>query len=864
MKTLLIILLLLLAIDGANCQSNDTRQFNSVYKDEYLNRISFPIGGIGAGMICLDGNGAFSHVSLRNKPDLSNTPFMFAAISVKGINNGAKILEGPVQSWKIFRDLDVSNNINLFGCPRFEKASFSDRFPFGTVSLSDLTIPMEISITGWSPFVPTDADNSSLPAGCLEYTFKNTSGKDLEAVFSFNSENFMRIKASNERGSNYVGKDSIMQMDKGFILEQPCLPGKPYYKGEFAFFTDEPGAVIDYCWFRGSRFGQFDSKTVLWKNIETCNSPSNPVSKGASGASLYVPFKLKPNELKTINVHICWYVPHTDIRIGWDPESEKSDKKPGVVINAQGSSGCSPDATSDYYEPWYSGKFADIKEVAKYWRENYKDLKTKSELFSNTFYSSDLPPEVLEAIAANLTILKSPTVLRQKDGKLWGWEGCHLQSGSWPGSCTHVWNYAQAIPHLFPKLERSLRETEFIISQNQEGHQNFRASLPIREPNHSGYAASDGQLGGIMKLYRDWRISGDNEWLKKLWPQVKLSMDYCINQWDPRHTGTVEEPHHNTYDIEFWGADAMCTSFYIGALTAYIKMSDEMGDDSRKYKDILSKGKKAMESELFNGEYFIQKVKWEGLSAPSPVEIAKKDNGTIYSKEALNVIEKEGPNYQYGSGCLSDGVLGGWIAKMCGLGDILDQAKIKSHLAAVYKYDLKFNLSNEAYSQRAGFAYGKEGGLLLCSWPKGGQPKLPMIYSNLVWTGIEYQVASHLMLMGEVENGLQIVQEARKRYDGRTRNPFDENEAGHWYARAMSSYGLIQGLTGIQYDAVDKTLYIDSKIGDNFKCFICTETGFGLAGLKKGKPFIEVKYGHIDVTSAKVSGNPSPIEIINK
>ena len=256
-------------------------KFNSTYSGEYLNRVAFPIGGIGAGMLCIEGNGSFSHVSVRNTPDIFNAPFMFAAISVKGVKNGAKILEGPVQSWKIFGDPWTGNGSKLFGCPRFEKASFSDRFPFGTVHLEDSQIPVEVNLTGWSPFIPTDADNSSLPVGGLEYTFKNNSDKELECVFSFNSENFMRIEAPSVWGGNYVGKDSIMQMDKGFILEQSCFPDKPYYKGEFAIFTDEPGAIVDYCWFRG---GWFDSKTVLWKNIETCNTPSNPVSAGETGA----------------------------------------------------------------------------------------------------------------------------------------------------------------------------------------------------------------------------------------------------------------------------------------------------------------------------------------------------------------------------------------------------------------------------------------------------------------------------------------------------------------------------------------------------------------------------------------------------
>src|SRR6202000_3030938 len=199
-------------------------------------------------------------------------------------------------------------------------------------------------------------------------------------------------------------------------------------------------------------------------------------------------------------------------------------------------------------------------------------LRKNSMLFRNAFFSSTLPPEVVEAVAANLSILKSPTLLRQYDGRLWAWEGCEDDEGSCPGSCTHVWNYAQALPHLFPSLERSLRETEFSVDQNEEGHQTFRANMPISPVKHDFHAAADGQLGGIMKVYRDWRIGGDEAWLTAICPQVKKSMDYCIKTWDPRGKGVVEEPHHNTYDIEFWGADGMCTSFYLGALKPTTEM----------------------------------------------------------------------------------------------------------------------------------------------------------------------------------------------------------------------------------------------------------------------------------------------------
>lgn len=353
-----------------------------------------------------------------------------------------------------------------------------------------------------------------------------------------------------------------------------------------------------------------------------------------------------------------------------------------------------------------------------------------------------------------------------------------------------------------------------------------------------------------MKMYRDWRISGNTNWIIGLYPYVKKSIDYCINKWDPKHKGYLEEPHHNTYDIEFWGPDGMCTSFYLGALTAFIEISKELNQPFDFYVMLLEKGKEFMENNLYDGEYFIQKIVWEGLSAPNPVEV--QSYGGIYSDEAIALLKKEGPKYQYGTGCLSDGILGMWMASVCGLKEVIDTAKVTSHLNAVHGYNLKTTLQDHYNPQRPTYACGEEGGLLLCSWPKEGALSLPFVYSNEVWTGIEYQVASHLMLKGEVQKGLEIVRTCRKRYDGTVRNPFNEYECGHWYARAMASYGLLQGLTGVRYDAIDKILYIDSKIGD-FTSFISTESGFGTVSLTNGKAALNVMYGAIDVKNIHIS-----------
>lgn len=806
------------------------RRFNESYNGKYNNRIAFPVGGIGAGMFCLEGTGAISHMSVHHNPEMFYEPAMFAAISIKGIPNGAKVLEGSVPNWKKFGQRDAGlggTGGATWGLPRFNEATFNARFPFADIRLRDNTLPLQVDIKGWSPFTPGDEDHASMPFGGLEYQFTNTGAKPEAYIFSYHARNFMR---QGDKGN------AVTAMPQGFVLSQEALPDAPEKKGQFAIFTTEPSTIVDHCWFRGA---WFDPLTMAWNTVKAGETRSTePVEKDAPGGSLYVPFNLQPGEKKVIRLMMTWYVPDSKLHIGDSPGG-------GVP------------ATGKYYKPWYSSRFKDVSEAAAYWSGHYDELQRKTSLFTNTFYKSTLPPEVLEAVAANLTILKSATVMRQYDGRFWCWEGSGDSWGSCHGTCTHVWNYAQAVPHLFPALERSLRHTEFHENQNTEGHQGFRANIPISPLVHNFHSAADGQLGGIMKMYRDWRISGDNDWLKQMFPLVKVSMDYCIRTWDPKRKGIVEEPHHNTYDIEFWGPTGMCTSFYLGALTAFMEMGTSLGEDISAYKTLYASGKQYLETALYNGEYFIQQIKWTGLQAPDPVKA--QSFSTQYSPEALALLKKEGPKYQYGAGCLSDGVLGSWIARVCGLPEPVDPAKTKSHLLAVHKYNLKKDLQQHENPQRSTYALGHEGGLLLCSWPKGGMLSLPFVYSNEVWTGIEYQVASHLMFQGEVEKGLDIVRTCRQRYDGTVRNPFNEYECGHWYARAMSSYGLLQGLTGVRYDAVDKTIHIDSKIGD-FSSFLATDKGFGTISWKKGIPSLAVAYGTIPAIHAVVAGKTIPLQ----
>ncbi len=814
------------------------RAFNSIYHGDYVNQVAFPMGGIGAGMICLEGTGALSKFSLRNRPDLVSEPKIFSALSIKGARPIARVLEGPVPTWKLRPFLPGAEGTYpgaCWGLPRFRQATFETRFPFGTVRLEEADVPLEVELTGWSPFSPGDADNSSLPVAGLEYRFHNRTSGSVEAVFSFHSQNF--LAAYGDSFGKRKPSARIRSTANGFLLWGPGAEDQPWDDASLAVWVDDPKAKTNLAWMRG-----VDSLQMVWRDVESgaCYSRAALEDGSSPGASLFVPFSVAPEEVKTVSVRIAWYAPKSNL---FKPADLPTDSN---VVSCTAVS-CTPVAGT--YQPWYAGRFSSVENLMDYWQGNYQTLRQASEKFSRALYDTTLAPEVMEAVAANLSILKSPTVLRQKDGRLWGWEGSRETQGTCYGSSTHVWNYSQAVAHLFPELERSLRETEFGPTQNHEGHQFCRAALPIRplEEEHALPDAADGQLGGIIKFYRDWRISGDTAWLRHWWPKIRASLDYCIRTWDPEQRGVIEEPHINTYDIEFWGADSMCTSLYIGALRAAALMGQSLGDNIEPYTTLLNKSTHQLEEQLFNGEYFFQKTQWQNLRAQYP----REDDDSPTYPEFLEMAAKEGPPYQYGQGCLSDGAFGAWLCFVCGVGEVFDSHKVESHLLAVHRHNLKKDLVGNANTRRPYYACGDESGLLLCTWPRGGRPILAMIYADEVWTGVEYQVASHLIALGKTDEGLEIVRACRRRYDGRVRNPFDEVEAGHWYARAMSSYALLQAHSGARFDAVESILYLAPAIKGDFRCFLSTATGFGTVGVKNGKPFVEVISGRIPYREIK-------------
>jgi len=771
-----------------------------VYKGRQLDEIAFPIGGIGTGMISLGGWGQLKEFEIFNKPNKGlflNYAF-FTLYAKQGDEDPVtRVVQGPVGGTYTAWGSGVTR-MDGSGLPHFRKCEFVGEFPFARLEFHDPKMPLNVSMEAFNPFIPLNDKDSSIPVAIFLFHLSNPTSETVNATLFANLENKV--------GHPEVGKGVIEFKDgentSGLMMTtKKHAPDSPRF-GSMALTTPWKDLNVQTCWLRS---GWFDTLHKFWdeaslhgeltENRETVEAGDNATDVGSIGLKV----KLEPGECVTLPVMITWYMPNFEKYWG-----EKST-----------------------WKNYYATVFSDAFDVAEYVGENLCKLESETRLFKDSLFGSTLPEPVLDAVSSQISILKTTTSVRLEDGTFYGWEGCSPGSGCCEGTCTHVWNYAQAMPYLFPTLERSIRSADYAFNITPEGHMTFRMPLPLGTLANAGFhAAGDGQLGGIMKVYREWLISGDDEWLKSVWDKVKMSLEYAWKKWDPNKDGVMEGVQHNTYDIEFHGPNTMMGSFYLGALRAAEEMARYLGETEKadEYRKIFESGRKWMDENLFNGEWYRQDT--------------RPEHGTI-----------EELKYQYGDGCLSDQMIGQWYARMLALGDLLNSEKVKQTMASIFKYNWKCDMSEHANPQRI-YALNDEAGLLLCTWPRGGRPTFPFPYSDEVWCGIEYQVAAHLVYEGLVAEGLSVVKGVRDRHEGSRRNPWNEFECGNYYSRSMASYSLILALAGFHYSAPNKSISFAPVINqDDFACFFSVGSGWGMyrqkvAGCAKSA-MIEVRMGSL-------------------
>lgn len=801
----------------------------TTYRGAQLDRIAFPLGGIGAGTVCLTGTGALDSWSIRNRPDVFARLPMVAMLCLEG--HPDRVLEGPVPHWRIhhpwgtgFKGSGVGGEDLGHGLRRCQGAAFTARFPFAEVEFEQAGWPVSARLVAWSPFIPSAADDSSLPVAVLEYTLTNRTTAAVRGSLNLLARNLLHPHDQD---------CTVEPRPNGFILRHQ--PGERPWDRVAVRVASPQASWVDTAWARGS---WCTLRMIPNEGLRARSGRATIRADGRSqGATLGSAIDLAPGASATIRILIAWHAPDSDQRCGHDPapcrDAEARFRRGG-------------------HKPWYAGRYGDVDAVVEDVLPRLDALRRRSAAFADALHATTLPGPILDAVTANLGILRSPTVLRQTDGRLWAWEGCHDTQGSCHGSCTHVWNYAQALPHLFPSLERTLRETEFLVSQDAAGHQNFRSALPIRPGDHDFHAALDGQLGGLMKLHRDWRISGDAGWLRRLWPAARASFSYCVAAWDPDRDGVMDRPRHNTFDIEFSGSDPLSQGFYAGACAAMAAMADALGEDAAPYREAGSRAAAGL-SACWNGSWLVQRSPDPATWRPQ----AHQPEFPMRHDPVLGpVIAAEGPLYQVGGGVLTDATTGVWIADACGLGTACDQRQIRAHVEAVHRHNFRASLLDHENAQRGDYAFGDEGGLLIASWPHGGRPTVPMPYCDEVWTGQEYAVASQLLRLGHGDAAVQLVAAARARYDGRRRNPFDEQECGHWYARALASYDLLRAATGVRYDAVDGTLHVAPAFSGDFTVFLAWDGGFGTVSVRGGR--VEIQPAEGSLAPRRVDHVPSP------
>jgi uncharacterized protein (DUF608 family) len=475
-------------------------------------------------------------------------------------------------------------------------------------------------------------------------------------------------------------------------------------------------------------------------------------------------------------------------------------------------------------------------------------LENKTIAFVEAFCSSDLPAEVKEAALFNLSTLRSQTCFRLSDGNFYAWEGCNDNSGCCFGSCTHVWNYETATAFLYGDLAKIMRRIEFGIATHPSGLMSFRVKLPTDRIPEFSKVAADGQMGCIIKLYREWQLSGDDTFLRELYPKAVSALSYAWKKggWDGNQDGVMEGVQHNTMDVEYYGPNPQMTVWYLGALRAMEEMALYMKDRemAAKCRKLFLNGSRWTDENLFNGEYYIHKI-----IVPDKEDIPEEQLVGMGSADYGN------PDYQLGEGCLVDQLVGQYLAHVCGLGYLLKKENVAKTLESIMKYNYKSDLSDHFNCFRS-YALGDEAALLMASYPKS-RPVNPFPYFTEVMTGFEYTAAIGMLYEGQTDDGLKCIVNIRNRYDGRKRSPFDEAECGHHYGRAMASWSAVTALSGFLYSGVTKEMKFGNITGIYFwsdgYAYGTADISAGEAGAKRSVQ-ITVLNGRSEISKMTIEG----------
>ena len=783
-----------------------------IYRGNKLKQLNFPLGGIGTGSIGLTGNGLLLDWEIFNRPNKgsinSYSHFAIRAEYPDG-TSVTKVLQGDtcedlIGRYHTTRFTGIGfgpHKDTMAGYSHFKKVTFDGKFPIAKLTFEDEHFPAKVIMTAFNPFIPLDADNSSIPAAFFDIRVRSLAdGVKFSLVFSVTNPFDVTVNRKVENGRytavqmihNGVGKDD------------------PQY-GDLTIGVDGKDAFYQEYWYRGK---WQDKVTTFWRDFSEnkfenrrydTDGKQDTCSVGASAV-------IDSGKSQNFRFVLSWNVPNNYNY--WHHCTDENGRH-------------------KTWKNYYATLFADSAASCFYSLDNWNSLYRKTERFTNSLHSTTLDKAVIDAASSTLSVLKSPTVLRLEDGTFYGWEGVHFDTGSCEGTCTHVWSYAYALCFLFPELERSLRDTEFTYDTEENGRVHFRTALPLGRERIDQPPCADGQMSTVIKIYRDWKLTGNTDWLKANWENVKNILEYAWSdrnrwEWDKDKDGVMEGRLHHTLDMELFGPSSWLQGLYLAALKAAAEMADFFGetDKCKEYTELFEKGRAWTNEHLFNGKYFFQKVDLKDRSRidhfnqtdfaneedlVDHVGIANFGCDDYWNEETQEM------KYQIGEGSEIDQMLGQWHANICGLGEIFDREKCHTALKSMMENNFKPSMREFTNMWRV-FALNDEAGAIICDYPEGAEkPIIPIPYCEECMTGFEYSFAGLLISEGFIDDGLKVVRAIRDRYDGEKRNPWNEMECGSNYARAMASFALLPIFSGFTFDMPHKHIGFAPLLDGDFK-----------------------------------------------
>ena len=791
--------------------SVDAPSKRKVYSGDALRDIYMPLGGIGGGHVSISGDGAVRQWCIFNRVNEGCVvPHSFFAIWAKANH------KAPVA--RLLQQTSVEN------LPAIEKVEFVGEYPIAELRFIDRQLPVQVKLRAFSPHIPMNAKDSAIPAAVFEFTVTNTGNEDVQISLLSTLQNavgYDGVSAIHGIWNKDYGGNANLPISgsnfRGVLLHNPSLKPDARQFGTMASIALKRNTVVTPQW---------DDLLALWREFSAFGDVSRIGKTGSSSkgrtwnSAVTVPVTLAPGRSVTVPFVWAWHFPNNFV--WWD--NREGQPKIGRM---------------------YSNWFTDAGKAAEYLAANYNRLLNDTERYRRTFYKTTLPYWMLDRISAQNSTLVSTTAMWLEDGTFAAFEG----SGCCPMNCTHVWNYEQQMAHLFPELERNMRRTDYEIQQDPNGAIRHRTRLPLTLPRETGPFV-DGHLGCILKAYREYRLCADRSWLDKMWPQIKLAMEFVLNEWDPNKDGVLVCEQWNTYDAAMYGPNTFIGTLYLGALRASEEMAKAVGDAAfaEKCRLIYETGAKRLDSVLWNGEY------WRQIETkPSEADVGE-------NKWLLEDWPNENPasnvNRPYGKGCHSDQLLGQWWASLLDLGYLLPKERVNKALDSIMKYNWVQNFGEVRQWPRA-FAGENDPGLYICTWPHGGKPENETLYSFEVWTGIEYEVAGLLLQEGRVKEAFRIVKAVSDRYNGVPRapiqrNPFAEVECSNHYARAMSAWGMLLAAQGYRYCGPDKAIEFNPVVQpDNHASFFTGAEGWGLftqkRGLRSQENTLAVEWGKLEI-----------------